>query len=87
MHPPKDVLCRCSYLQPRWLFPQTDHDPKNPSYIATQGPLAQTVSDFWQVSMLGVLWHFLLRLGIIRVNPIDVTHIVCLIFAIFVTTF
>ena len=29
--------------------PQMDHDPKNPSYIATQGPLAQTVSDFWQV--------------------------------------
>ena len=28
---------------------QMDHDPKNPSYIATQGPLAQTVSDFWQV--------------------------------------
>lgn len=26
-----------------------DHDPKNPSYIATQGPLLQTVPDFWQM--------------------------------------
>ena len=28
---------------------QTDHDPRNPSYIVTQGPLAQTVADFWQM--------------------------------------
>ena len=28
---------------------QTDHDPRNPSYIVTQGPLGQTVSDFWQM--------------------------------------
>ncbi|PFX26762.1 receptor-type tyrosine-protein phosphatase N2-like isoform X2 [Stylophora pistillata] len=27
----------------------TDHDPKNPTYIATQGPVAHTVSDFWQM--------------------------------------
>merc|ERR1712136_373778 len=27
----------------------TDHDPRNPSYIVTQGPLAQTVADFWQM--------------------------------------
>jgi receptor-type tyrosine-protein phosphatase N len=27
----------------------TDHDPRNPSYIVTQGPLGQTVSDFWQM--------------------------------------
>jgi len=29
--------------------PQTDHDPRNPSYIVTQGPLANTVADFWQM--------------------------------------
>lgn len=27
----------------------TDDDPKNPAYIATQGPLAQTTSHFWQM--------------------------------------
>ena len=30
-------------------FLQSDHDPRNPSYIVTQGPLAQTVADFWQM--------------------------------------
>lgn len=29
---------------------QVDTDPAHPSYIATQGPLQDTVSDFWQVS-------------------------------------
>jgi receptor-type tyrosine-protein phosphatase N len=27
----------------------TDHDPRNPSYIVTQGPLNQTLADFWQM--------------------------------------
>uniref|UniRef100_A0AAY5KUJ7 Protein tyrosine phosphatase receptor type Na n=1 Tax=Esox lucius TaxID=8010 RepID=A0AAY5KUJ7_ESOLU len=26
-----------------------DHDPRLPAYIATQGPMAHTVSDFWQM--------------------------------------
>ncbi|XP_039692727.1 receptor-type tyrosine-protein phosphatase N2 [Pteropus medius] len=28
---------------------QTDHDPRSPAYIATQGPLPTTVADFWQM--------------------------------------
>ena len=73
VYPRKDVhcTCRCSYLQPFRLFSQMDHDPKNPSYIATQGPLAHTVSDFWQVSMLGLLCHFLSRLVVVKVTPIN----------------
>lgn len=27
----------------------TDHDPRNPVYIVTQGPLHNTVADFWQM--------------------------------------
>lgn len=29
---------------------QVDSDPGHPRYIATQGPLQETVGDFWQVS-------------------------------------
>lgn len=49
---PKRICCRWVklYLKVESLFvSQRDHDPKNPSYIATQGPLLQTVPDFWQM--------------------------------------
>ena len=26
-----------------------DHDPRNPAYIITQGPMTNTVADFWQM--------------------------------------
>jgi len=26
-----------------------DHDPRNPAYIITQGPMSHTVADFWQM--------------------------------------
>uniref|UniRef100_H3DG99 Protein tyrosine phosphatase receptor type Na n=1 Tax=Tetraodon nigroviridis TaxID=99883 RepID=H3DG99_TETNG len=34
------------YINASFIF---DHDPRQPAYIATQGPLANTVADFWQM--------------------------------------
>lgn len=34
------------YINASMIF---DHDPRQPSYIATQGPLPHTVADFWQM--------------------------------------
>ncbi|XP_061827799.1 protein tyrosine phosphatase receptor type Na isoform X2 [Nerophis lumbriciformis] len=34
------------YINASFVF---DHDPRQPSYIATQGPLTHTVADFWQM--------------------------------------
>nr|XP_046259028.1 protein tyrosine phosphatase receptor type Na [Scatophagus argus] len=34
------------YINASFIF---DHDPRQPAYIATQGPLAHTVADFWQM--------------------------------------
>ncbi len=33
-------------------FSQMDHDPRNPTYISSQGPLPSTVADFWQVTLI-----------------------------------
>uniref|UniRef100_UPI00358F68D4 receptor-type tyrosine-protein phosphatase N2-like isoform X2 n=1 Tax=Myxine glutinosa TaxID=7769 RepID=UPI00358F68D4 len=37
---------KCDYIN---ASPITDHDPRSPCYIATQGPLLHTVPDFWQM--------------------------------------
>ncbi|CAN9506355.1 unnamed protein product [Ophioblennius macclurei] len=38
--------CNSDYIN---ASPIMDHDPRNPTYIASQGPLASTVADFWQM--------------------------------------
>lgn len=42
-------------------LPKMDHDPRNPTYISSQGPLPTTVADFWQVELLPSP-HFDIRL-------------------------
>ncbi|VVC34623.1 Hypothetical protein CINCED_3A005961 [Cinara cedri] len=39
-------LNNCDYINASTI---TDHDPRNPAYIATQGPLPDTSADFWQM--------------------------------------
>ncbi|XP_059784735.1 receptor-type tyrosine-protein phosphatase-like N isoform X7 [Balaenoptera ricei] len=44
--------------------PIIEHDPRMPAYIATQGPLSHTISDFWQVNLVSEhIWceDFLVR--------------------------
>ncbi|XP_077365209.1 receptor-type tyrosine-protein phosphatase N2 [Festucalex cinctus] len=38
--------CGSDYIN---ASPIMDHDPRNPTYIASQGPLPSTVADFWQM--------------------------------------
>ncbi|XP_014600401.1 PREDICTED: receptor-type tyrosine-protein phosphatase-like N isoform X1 [Polistes canadensis] len=37
-----------NYINASTIKP-TDHDPRNPAYIATQGPLPETTADLWQL--------------------------------------
>lgn len=43
-------------------LPQMDHDPRNPTYISSQGPLPSTVADFWQVRLVSLSSRGVFRL-------------------------
>ncbi|GIY52398.1 receptor-type tyrosine-protein phosphatase N2 [Caerostris extrusa] len=52
----------------------TDHDPRNPAYIATQGPTPQTAADFWQMiweqgSVVIVMLSRLMENGVAMCSP------------------
>ncbi|XP_067256740.1 receptor-type tyrosine-protein phosphatase N2 [Chanodichthys erythropterus] len=43
---PENNQSRSDYIN---ASPIMDHDPRNPAYISSQGPLPSTVADFWQM--------------------------------------
>lgn len=43
---PENNLGNSDYIN---ASPIMDHDPRNPTYISSQGPLLSTVADFWQM--------------------------------------